>query len=102
MSRNSEIYSRKFSVRQTVILVVLLRLFRRDILLLSIVIIPPIRADTNRRVDSLTISKDSRFGVEFLSFVVLNKSFNLVKSVKLKELLSESDNKLDESRAEFS
>lgn len=71
-------------------------------MLLSIVVIPLIRANTNRRVDSLTISKDSRFRVEFLSFVVLDKSFDSVKSVKLKELLSELDNKLDESRAEFS
>lgn len=82
--------------------VVLLRLFRRDILLLSIVVMPLIRANTNRRVDSSTIGKDSRFRVEFLSFVVLDKSFNSVESVKLKELLSELDNKPDESRAEFS
>lgn len=102
MSRNSEIYSRKFSVRRTIISVALLQLFRRDILLLSIVVIPPIRANAKRRVDSSTIGKDSRFRVEFLSFVVLDKSFDLVESVKLKELLSESDNKLDESRAEFS
>lgn len=64
--------------------------------------LPLIRADTNRRVDSLIVSKDSRFRVKPLSLVVLSKLLKLVKSVKFKESLSDSDNKLDKSRAKFS
>lgn len=63
---------------------------------------PLIRADTNRRVDSLIVGKDSGFRVKPLSLVVLSKLLKLVKSVKFKESLSHSDNKLDKSRAKFS
>lgn len=90
-------YFRKFLFRRATGLAALLRLPLRDIL--SLIVIPPIRAKANRRVNSSIISKLSRVGKESLSSLSVVESLESVKSDKL---LDKLEDKPDESRAEFS
>lgn len=90
-------YFRKFLFRRATSSAALLRLPLRDIL--SLIVIPPISAKANRRVNSSIISKLSRVGKESLSSLSVIESLESVESNKL---LDKLEDKLDESGAEFS